>query len=225
MERDMYRFESPRLNSLHDKYRFEHARLNSFKNWPVSFIDPLKLASAGFYYTGKADVVCCFECNISILNWVEGDRPIAEHQRWSENCKFIRKIPCGNIPLGKITKNALQSHDVCGLYDIAALNKNYDSYDDRVESFRTWIKKSPNPKILARYGFVYAGTYDKTFCHACIACVENWQPTDDPLVKHALKSRDCPFLDKTVGKKFIDKLINEFGTPKETNCLQSSKKM
>ncbi|XP_068987662.1 putative inhibitor of apoptosis, partial [Bombus flavifrons] len=45
-------------------FRFEAVRRSSFRNWPVSFIDPVSLAAAGFYYTGEADIVRCFECQL-----------------------------------------------------------------------------------------------------------------------------------------------------------------
>jgi baculoviral IAP repeat-containing protein 7/8 len=44
--------------------------------------------------------VKCFECQVDICNWVEGDIPMVDHQRWSGTYRFIRKINCGNIPIG-----------------------------------------------------------------------------------------------------------------------------
>ncbi|XP_061927096.1 death-associated inhibitor of apoptosis 1-like isoform X2 [Apis cerana] len=81
-------------------YHFEEARLQSFKNWPVSYIKPEKLAAAGFYYTGECDKVRCFECQVEICQWVQGDIPMVDHQRWSARCRFICKINCGNVPIG-----------------------------------------------------------------------------------------------------------------------------
>ncbi|XP_076657863.1 baculoviral IAP repeat-containing protein 8-like [Halictus rubicundus] len=97
---------SPTTHSLNDEvdnidYRFEQARLQSFENWPVPhIIEPKRLAAAGFYYTGEGDKVRCFECYMEIYQWVEGDNPMVDHQRWSARCRFIRKINCGNVPIG-----------------------------------------------------------------------------------------------------------------------------
>ncbi|XP_017881008.1 death-associated inhibitor of apoptosis 1-like [Ceratina calcarata] len=101
-------------------YHYEAARLQSFENWPVSYIEPEKLAAAGFYYTGEGDVVRCFECQIEIREWVEGDVPMVDHQRWSARCRFIRKINCGNIPIGAdpSTIPPPRSRDVCGPYGL-----------------------------------------------------------------------------------------------------------
>ncbi|KAK2587174.1 hypothetical protein KPH14_002923 [Odynerus spinipes] len=101
-------------------YRFESARLRSFENWPVSYIEPEKLAAAGFYYLGEGDKVRCFECGIEICQWVEGDDPEEDHKRWSDRCRFIRKLPCGNVPIGvdpSTVPPPRPSYDVCGPYE------------------------------------------------------------------------------------------------------------
>ncbi|KAG7201967.1 hypothetical protein KM043_004667 [Ampulex compressa] len=103
-------------------YRFESARLQSFENWPVPFMEPEKLAAAGFYYIGEGDKVRCFECHVEISQWIEGDNPMVDHQRWSGRCRFIRKIPCGNVPIGvdpdSVPLPRPRSRDVCGPYGI-----------------------------------------------------------------------------------------------------------
>ncbi|KAG5327138.1 DIAP1 inhibitor, partial [Pseudoatta argentina] len=84
-------------------------------------MDPKKLAAAGFFYTKKKDTVQCFECQITLSNWIADDNPKAEHQRWSGKCRFVRNVPCGNVPIGadpstisKIPKRV----DICGLYGL-----------------------------------------------------------------------------------------------------------
>ncbi|XP_044588675.1 death-associated inhibitor of apoptosis 1-like [Cotesia glomerata] len=81
-------------------YREEEARLQSYSSWPLRYMDPIRMATAGFYYTGQGDKVKCFECGISISEWEEGDNPLSDHQRWQSNCRFIRSLRCGNVPLG-----------------------------------------------------------------------------------------------------------------------------
>lgn len=103
-------------------YRFEIARLDSFGDWPVPFVDPKKLAAAGFFYTKKNDGVKCFMCSIILSGWVDGDDPMVEHQRWSARCRFVRHLPCGNVPIGAdpstIPKMTKPWMDTCGLYGI-----------------------------------------------------------------------------------------------------------
>ena len=97
-------------------------RLNSFRNWPVTFIKPEILAAAGFYYTKHSDRVKCFECSLEICKWEEGDNPNTEHQRWGSRCRFIRKLPCGNVPIGVDPRSVplprARSYDVCGPYGL-----------------------------------------------------------------------------------------------------------
>lgn len=103
-------------------YHLENARLESFKNWPAPYIEPAKLAAAGFYFTGEDDKVRCFECEVEVCRWVEGDDPMVDHQRWSGRCRFIRRLPCGNVPIGvdpsTVAAPQPRSFDVCGLYSV-----------------------------------------------------------------------------------------------------------
>lgn len=81
-------------------YRSERVRLGSFVGWPVTFLSPADLAAAGFYYTRSSDIVRCFCCGLELYKWEEGDSPQSLHQRWQGQCRFLRKLPCGNVPLG-----------------------------------------------------------------------------------------------------------------------------
>ncbi|XP_014476507.1 PREDICTED: baculoviral IAP repeat-containing protein 3-like [Dinoponera quadriceps] len=103
-------------------YHFEDARKESFRNWPCASILPARLAAAGFYYTGESDKVRCFECHVEISQWLPDDDPMVDHQRWSAKCRFIRNIPCGNVPTGvdpsTIPPSVPRGRDVCGPYGI-----------------------------------------------------------------------------------------------------------
>lgn len=130
-------------------YRFEQARLDSFENWPVSYISTADLAAAGFYYTKQIDRVRCFECNAEICRWEEGDNPMTEHQRWGGRCRFIRKLPCGNVPIGvdpsTVPMPRPRSEDVCGPY---RLDYRLNSEDDTNASSST----INHPNLLTRSG-------------------------------------------------------------------------
>ncbi|KAL0120678.1 hypothetical protein PUN28_008389 [Cardiocondyla obscurior] len=102
-------------------YRFEIARLDSYDGWPVSFIDPKKLAAAGFFYTKEKDEVKCFACTIKLSGWEDGDDPMVEHQRWSGRCKMVRNLPCGNVPIGadpSTIPKMSKCLDTCGFYGV-----------------------------------------------------------------------------------------------------------
>nr|CAD7426842.1 unnamed protein product [Timema monikensis] len=102
--------------------KMESERRKTFRRWPVPFMDPDKLAEAGFYYLNKDDAVRCVFCGVNIGRWEEGDDAMKDHQRWGPQCPFIRKIPVGNVPLaGGLDLDppqAYQAYDTCGLYGI-----------------------------------------------------------------------------------------------------------
>ncbi|XP_028048549.1 death-associated inhibitor of apoptosis 1 [Monomorium pharaonis] len=89
-------FKEP--HEVYLEFRFESARLKSFKDWTL-WMNPEILAAAGFYYTGDGDKVKCFDCLIELYKWQADDNPMVEHQRWSGRCRFVRNIPCGNVPI------------------------------------------------------------------------------------------------------------------------------
>ncbi|XP_029177517.1 putative inhibitor of apoptosis isoform X2 [Nylanderia fulva] len=103
-------------------YRFEIARLESFRkyNWSCTWMKPEILTAAGFYYTGQSDKVKCFECHVEICQWQPQDKPMVDHQRWSGRCRFVRDVPCGNVPIGadpnSIPASVPKGMDVCGPY-------------------------------------------------------------------------------------------------------------
>ncbi|CAN8191350.1 unnamed protein product [Coccothraustes coccothraustes] len=68
----------------------EEMRLSSFENWPQnSSMHPEQLARAGFFYTGRGDVVRCFYCDGGVRSWSFGDDPWREHAKWYPECEFL----------------------------------------------------------------------------------------------------------------------------------------
>lgn len=105
-------------------YRFETVRLQSFEGWPLDFINPKDLAAAGFYYLHIEDKVRCFECKIEIHKWEKGDVPMTDHKRHSPRCRFVRNIPCGNVPIDvdpdSVSLPSPRGYDVCGLNELGS---------------------------------------------------------------------------------------------------------
>nr|CAD7573791.1 unnamed protein product [Timema californicum] len=148
--------------------KMESERRKTFRRWPVPFMDPDKLAEAGFYYLNKDDIVRCAFCGVEIGHWEEGDDAMRDHQRWGPHCPFLRKFSVGNVPLAGGSDEefpANQSYDTCGPYGIeirpfsgpeksvlggASLEKlgvnktqgpafpQYASIDARMKSFDGW---------------------------------------------------------------------------------------
>lgn len=85
-------------------YFDEGERLTSFEGWPVTFLSARTMAAAGFYFLKREDIVRCAFCGVEVGSWVEGDDPMQDHERWSPSCRFVRKIPVGNIPIDQLPK-------------------------------------------------------------------------------------------------------------------------
>ncbi|KFV72894.1 Baculoviral IAP repeat-containing protein 7-B [Struthio camelus australis] len=68
----------------------EEMRLSTFQSWPqYTEVHPEQLARAGFFYTGRGDMVRCFYCDGSVRNWEFGDDPWREHAKWYPRCEFL----------------------------------------------------------------------------------------------------------------------------------------
>ena len=78
----------------------EGVRLASFKDFPITIpVSAMRLAQAGFHYTGERDVVKCFSCGVTYQGWQMGDRPTVVHARISPNCPFVQGSDTTNLPL------------------------------------------------------------------------------------------------------------------------------
>jgi hypothetical protein len=143
---------------------FEVNRLRTFQEWPVNYpVCPEELASAGFYYTGQAQVVQCFLCGITISEWNFNDIVIIRHQQANPECPFV-----------------LEPHDTCNVPVIFEPNETIHSnsrdddpqldlrrwrrilqiemmnYYQRLSTFENWpIPDIVSPEILAKSGFFY----------------------------------------------------------------------
>lgn len=200
-------------------YRYEAARLKSFNNWPVKYIKAEKLATAGYFYTGELDIVKCFSCGTETYKWMEGDDPMVDHKRQSPMCKFVRNIPCGNVPTDVVSDVSIappESRDVCGPYDLppdcrrsystdsSAKYPEYNFYEARLRTFECWPTFfKQNPEQLALAGFYYTGIGDQVLCFCCGVGVKDWEPDDDPWEQHAIWYPNCNHLHKVKGTKYV----------------------
>lgn len=80
-----YTFSFPRF------VEFEK-RLESYKNAvAVKYFNfrAIRLARAGFFYSGCWDECVCFYCGRRLCSWEERDDPWVEHAKWSPKCPFL----------------------------------------------------------------------------------------------------------------------------------------
>lgn len=74
-----------------EKYDMTMHRLETFLDiWPLSHVvAPEKLAAAGFFYTGQADVVKCFACGGTLCDSRWFHRPWLEHAYYYPSCDYV----------------------------------------------------------------------------------------------------------------------------------------
>lgn len=215
----------------------ERDRLLTYTNWPLHYMDPKDLAKAGFYSTHYEDAVRCAFCNVEICRWEEGDDPMADHQRWANNCPFVRGMNVGNIPMDPNDKVELpcRGQDTCGRYGIQVrpnsvperseqnidLNKlgitpnrspaypNYATLESRLRTFKEWpLSIKQKPEELAGAGFFYTGKGDQTMCFSCGGGLKDWLEADDPWEQHARWFTKCSFVLMVKGREYIQEVSN-----------------
>ncbi|XP_060822287.1 baculoviral IAP repeat-containing protein 3-like [Bombus pascuorum] len=139
------------IQENYDDFRFEAARRSSFQNCPVSFIDPASFAAAGLYYTGEADIVRCFECQLEIRHWSEGHTPMTIHEMHSPDCKFVRREHCNNVPIGqdpdKYLRRKRRNRNISCPYGL----QYKDSFDFNDHRFLRYAR-NPSAYELSRLG-------------------------------------------------------------------------
>ncbi|XP_026749078.2 baculoviral IAP repeat-containing protein 7 [Galleria mellonella] len=154
---------------------YETNRLNTFTNWPTSApVDPIRIAKAGFYYTGVGTEVQCFNCSGKISEWNYGDQVMWRHRQLDPNCEFVvNPQQSGNVPLvlgsecpSNIDPTASwsasndQQHDPIESsqdYGLTEEDEVYKSDALRLLSFVNWNDTSVSREALASAGFYHVG--------------------------------------------------------------------
>ncbi|XP_024086281.1 baculoviral IAP repeat-containing protein 7-A isoform X2 [Cimex lectularius] len=219
---------------LSESMRHEAERLKTFEQWPVTFITPRAMTSAGFYYLKREDLVKCAFCGVEVGRWVPGDDPMADHKKWSPGCRFVKEINVGNVPISEETNmNNIETdrgYDTCGSVEIGLsqdqvtkvniLEKHagyqktrepafphYAAYSSRLMSYETWpVSLKLKPNVLSDAGFFYTGKSDQTVCYHCGGGLKDWEETDEPWVEHARWFSKCSFVLLVKGKDFVDEV-------------------
>lgn len=94
-----------------EQMNYEFCRLLSFNSWPSdSPVFPIKLAKAGFYFTGNRDEVKCCQCGAVKSAWLAGDEPYEIHRQLNPGCLLlIEGNEQVNIPFSKNVENQEES--------------------------------------------------------------------------------------------------------------------
>uniref|UniRef100_F6TRQ7 RING-type E3 ubiquitin transferase n=1 Tax=Monodelphis domestica TaxID=13616 RepID=F6TRQ7_MONDO len=166
----------------------EEARILTYQAWPLTFLSPLDLARAGFYYIGPGDMVACFACGGKLSNWEPKDDAMSEHRRHFPHCPFLES-QIQETSRFNVSNLSMQTHAA------------------RVKTFVTWPPQIPvHPEQLANAGFYYVGCNDDVKCFCCDGGLRCWESGDDPWVEHAKWFPRCEYLIEMKGQQFINQI-------------------
>uniref|UniRef100_H0VGP6 RING-type E3 ubiquitin transferase n=1 Tax=Cavia porcellus TaxID=10141 RepID=H0VGP6_CAVPO len=180
-------FSPTRTNSYSYAMSTEEARFLTYKMWPLTFLSPLDLARAGFYYIGPGDRVACFACGGKLSNWEPKDDAMSEHRRHFPTCPFL--------------ENSLET------LRFSISNLSMQTHAARMRTFVYWPSTVPiQPEQLASAGFYYVGRNDDVKCFCCDGGLRCWESGDDPWVEHAKWFPRCEFLIRMKGQEFVDEI-------------------
>lgn len=212
------RFSTPREPPRHPQYLDLTARQQSFSNWPAtSGQDPERMASNGFFYTGRFDLIRCFQCGIGLKDWAAPDEPLFEHIKHSPECVFLKEL-LGEELLGAYRMNLIsaplgQQGNVTvpppssGSASITTTVRNpqYTEQETRVRSFANWPSSTRQPPArMAEAGLFYTGTADLCRCFTCDGGLQNWDLDDDPWLEHARWFPNCAYVRQIKGEEYIN---------------------
>ncbi|XP_075822967.1 baculoviral IAP repeat-containing protein 3-like [Microtus pennsylvanicus] len=177
-----------RTSPSHFAMNTEKARLLTYQRWPLSFLSPVDLAKAGFYYVGPGDRVACFACGGKLCNWEPKDDAMSEHRRHFPNCPFLK-----------------ESSQSAPRY--TASNLSMQTLTARARTFFNWPSSAlVHPQQLASAGFYYTGHSDDVKCFCCDGGLRCWESGDDPWVEHAKWFPSCEYLIRIKGQEFVGRV-------------------
>lgn len=141
----------------------EENRLRTFQHWSDSIpVSPADLAAAGFFFVGPYDRVECFCCGGVLFDWLAGDDPIAEHEKYFPECPFIQGQPVAREIQDCVDGQFLGMLQSLGMEEAAVEAQpeypEMETEDGRLTTFVNWPAYAQvSPEELARAGFFYTG--------------------------------------------------------------------
>ncbi|XP_064478354.1 E3 ubiquitin-protein ligase XIAP-like isoform X2 [Ornithodoros turicata] len=85
--------------------------------------------------------------------------------------------------------------------------QRYASLASRESSFQSYPPNAKgNKEKMAKAGFFYTGTEDRTTCFQCGNSLSNWSNDDDPLYEHARWYPDCAYVVLQLGDEAIENI-------------------
>ncbi|XP_051933463.1 E3 ubiquitin-protein ligase XIAP [Hippocampus zosterae] len=182
-------------------------RLHSFNGSSlVEQVPAERLARAGFYYTGHADRVRCFSCEMTVENWCRGDTPVERHKEVSPLCKFLSCTHrtdfhhSSQLTGSRYNEEAedmeyrLRTGEVVdeSTYPMIPHMRREEA---RRQTFSSWPSTVPvTARDLAQAGLYYLGQGDRVQCFCCGGILGGWEAGDTAWGEHGKHFPHCFFI-------------------------------
>ncbi|KPI94024.1 Apoptosis 2 inhibitor [Papilio xuthus] len=192
---------------------FETNRLNTFTNWPAcAVINPVRIAKAGFFYTGQGTEVQCFSCRGKLAEWNCGDQVMARHRLMYPNCQFAKNPRLsGNVPITpfedspedfddpledsppRSSSNDQNNEESSQDYGRTEQDDMYKTDILRLLSFTNWTDTSVSQEALVNAGFYHVGEgrLRCAWCGGELAPFRNFGSLGPPLEVHRMYFPRC----------------------------------
>ncbi|PYZ99355.1 baculoviral IAP repeat-containing protein 7 [Penaeus vannamei] len=218
---------------------YESVRRQTFSTWTLTFLDPDKLAAAGFFYLRTDDHVQCAFCQGIVGFWDPSDDPLTEHKKHFPNCPFVAGVATGNVPKGnpndesgKVFKllDDYYNYRVANTRPQVSTNYQTDSLripetnkvafpalnttQSRCRTYTRWPKDlGVSIDALAEAGFFSTGLADWVQCFHCGGGLHSWRQGDDPWTEHSRFYPYCPFVRMQRGEDTVIRCWKENPAP------------
>jgi hypothetical protein len=212
---EVYRDPRPTIQNLR-QLRSEAIRLRTYysNTWTNTRLSPEYLASQGLYYfNNPREVQCVFCLAIIRINAIQSERHIlSEHQRIQERCPFLLGLPIRNIPINP--SHAQFPRDIVEhnrQYEgVSSKDYRYDTFDQRLATFKNWPKLPQKPEELSQAGFRYTGLSDTVVCWSCNLELNQWTRGESPLMRHAIHSPKCEAIQDKIQEEGFEHQLTHY---------------
>ena len=175
--------------------------------WPHLHIHRLRpevMVKAGFFFTGKEDLVKCETCFLEVGGWLQPTalEPLVVHRREQPLCPFVQGLTSApRVPPPSVPAPMMAIGYYSNLYEQVSADakgsgrRGLSRYSARLESFREYDSSLPVSKYaLADAGFFLVELPDYTECFACAMVLKDWEEGDEPMKEHKSLAPHCSYV-------------------------------
>lgn len=130
-------------------------------------------AMAGFFYSGRADEIRCYSCNLTLSKLNEFSNPWRSHYEFNSKCEYITLIKKSGI-IETICRQDLLT--------------NLQSYEKAPPALKSRARR------FALAGFIYTGKSDEVLCRTCDSQYSKWDLGTDPWLTHTQRNPECDYV-------------------------------